>query len=137
MRYLPFKPLVDWRPLMWDDQEWPELQMNSGINVYVDDKETEVTVEAPVPGLDPKNLKVTYHDGMLHIYGESSEKDEDRKRGKVIKRWEMASSVDYVTSLPRPIDTKSIDAKVKNGVMTIKARIAEEAKPKEIEVKVG
>lgn len=137
MRYLPLSPLINWRPLTWDDDSWPELQSNSGLNVYVDEKETEVTVEAPVPGMDPKNLKVTYHDGMLHIYGSASEKDEERKKGKVIKKWEMASSVDYVTSLPRPIDTKTIDAKIKDGVVTIKAKIAEEAKPKEIEVKVG
>jgi HSP20 family protein len=137
MRYLPFRPLIDWRPLAWDDDNWPDLQSNSGLNVYIDEKETEVTVEAPVPGMDPKNLKVTYHDGMLHIYGSASEKDEERKKGKVIKKWEMASSVDYVTALPRPIDTKSIDAKIKDGVITIKAKIAEEAKPKEIEVKIG
>lgn len=137
MRYLPLSPLINWRPLTWDDENWPEMQSNSGLNVYIDDKETEVTVEAPVPGMDPKNLKVTYHDGMLHIYGSATEKDEERKRGKVIKKWEMASSVDYVTSLPRPIDTKTVDAKIKDGVITIKAKIAEEAKPKEIEVKVG
>lgn len=137
MRYLPFKPLFDYRPFSWDEDFWPEMQMNSGINVYVDEKETEVTVEAPVPGLDPKDVKVTYHDGMLHIYGSQSQKDEERKKGKVIKKWEMASSVDYVTSLPRPIDSKSVDAKIKNGVITIKARVAEESKPKEIEVKVG
>ena len=137
MRYLPYSPLINWHPLTWDDDNWSEMQSNSGLNVYLDDKETEVTVEAPVPGMDPKNLKVTYHDGMLHIYGSASEKDEERKKGKLIKKWEMASSVDYVTSLPRPIDTKTIDAKIKDGVVTIKARIAEEAKPKEIEVKVG
>ncbi len=137
MRYLPFRPLIDWRPLGWDEENWPDMQTNSGLNVYIDEKETEVTVEAPVPGMDPKNLKVTYHDGMLHIYGSASERDEERKKGKVIKKWEMASSVDYVTSLPRPIDTKSVSAKIKDGVVTIKARIAEEAKPKEIEVKVG
>lgn len=137
MRYLPLSPLINWHPLAWDEDNWPEMQSNSGLNVYIDDKETEVTVEAPVPGMDPKNLKVTYHDGMLHIYGSASERDEERKKGKVIKKWEMASSVDYVTSLPRPVDTKTVDAKIKDGVVTIKAKIAEEAKPKEIEVKVG
>lgn len=137
MRYLPLKPLFDYRPFSWDEEAWPEFQMNSGINVYMDEKETEVTVEAPVVGLKPEEVKVTYHDGMLHIYGQQSEKDEERKKGKIIKKWEMVSSVDYVTSLPRPIDAKSVDAKVKNGVISIKAKVAEESKPREIEVKVG
>lgn len=137
MRYLPFKPLIDWRPLMWDEDNWPDFSSNSGLNVFTDEKETEVTVEAPVPGLDPKDIKVTYHDGMLHIYGSASETEQEKKKGKIIKKWEMVSTVDFVTSLPRPIDAKSIEAKVRNGVISIKAKVAEESKPKEIEVKVG
>ena len=137
MRYLPFKPLLDYRPFFWDDDDWQETTGASGINVYIDDKETVVTVEAPVAGLEPKDVKVTYHDGMLHIYGSNSEKDEEKKKGQVVKKWQMATSYDYVTSLPRPIDAKTVDAKVKNGVITIKAKVAEESKPKEIEVKVG
>lgn len=136
MRYLPFKPLLDFRPLMWDDEDLPEYQLNSGLNIYVDDKETEVTVEAPVPGIDAKDLKVTLHGDMLRIYGKMSQSDEEKKKGKVIKKWEMASSVDYVTSLPRPVDIKTLEAKIKNGIVTVKAKIAEEAKPKEIEVTV-
>ncbi len=136
MRYLPFNQQF-FKPILWDDEEWPEYELNSGINVYVDDKESGVTVEAPVPGLDPKEVKVTYQGGVLRIWGKREEKDEERRKGKVIKKWEMATSVDYVTSLPRPIDTKTIEAKIKNGVITINAKIAEEAKPKEIEVKVG
>jgi len=137
MRYLPFRPLLDWRPLMWEDEDFPQLQTGSGLNVYVDDKETEVTVEAPVPGIDVKDLKVSLHGGVLRIYGQSAQSEEEKKKGKVVKKWEMASSFDYVTSLPRPVDAKTLDAKMKNGVVTVKAKIAEEAKPKEIEVKVG
>lgn len=136
MRYLPFNQQF-FKPILWDDEDWPEYELNSGINVYVDDQESVVTVEAPVPGLDPKEVKITYQGGVLRVWGKKTEKDEERRKGKVIKKWEMVSSVDYVTSLPRPIDTKTIEAKVKNGVVTITAKIAEEAKPKEIEVKVG
>lgn len=136
MRYLPFNQQF-FKPILWDDEDWPEFELNSGINVYVDDGESEVTVEAPVPGLDPSEVKITYQGGVLRIWGKKSQKEEERRKGKVIKKWEMASSVDYVSSLPRPIDTKTIEAKVKNGVVTVTAKIAEEAKPKEIEVKVG
>ena len=137
MRYLPFKPLLNWSPLLWDEENLPNFQSNGGMNVYVDDKETEVTVEAGVPGLDPKDIKVTYQDGLLHIYGESSQTEEEKRKGKVVKKWDMSTTVDYATSLPRPIDSRTIDARIKNGVITVKAKIAEEAKPKEILVKVG
>ena len=137
MRYLPLKPLLNWSPLLWDEENLPNFQSNSGMNVYVDEKETEVTVEAMVAGLEPKDVKVTYKDGMIHIYGESSETEEEKRKGKTIKKWDMSTTVDYVTSLPRPIDAKTIDAKIKNGVIKVVAKIAEESKPKEIEVKVG
>lgn len=137
MRYLPFKPLFDINPNIWEEDSWPEFSFNSGMNVYIDDKESEVTVEAPVPGIEAKDLKVTYHGGILRIFGKMAESNEEKKKGKIIKKWEMASSVDYATSLPRPIETSTIEAKIKNGIVTIKAKIAEEAKPKEIEVKIG
>lgn len=137
MRYLPFKPLFDFGPISFEEESWPEFGLSSGINVYIDEKESEVTVEAPVPGIEAKDLKVTYHGGVLRIYGKMTDSNEEKKKGKIIKKWEMASSVDYATSLPRPINTQTIEAKIKNGIVTIKAKIAEEAKPKEIEVKVG
>jgi len=37
--------------------------------------------------------------------------------------------------LPRPIDDKQIEATVKNGVLTVKAPVAEAAKPKKILIK--
>jgi len=137
MRYLPLKPLLNWSPLLWDEENLPNFQSNTGMNVFVDENETEVTVEASVPGLDQKDIKVTYQDGMLHIYGEDSKTEEEKRKGKVVKKWDMTTAVDYVTTLPRPIDSKSIDAKIKNGIITVTAKIAEEAKPREIEVKVG
>ncbi len=137
MRYVPLKPLFNWSPLLWDEENLPNYTSSNGINVYVDENETKVTVEAAVPGLDPSDVKVTYQDGMLHIYGEDRSTEDEKRKGKLIKKWEMMTTVDYVTSLPRPIDAKSIDAVIKNGVIKISANIAEESKPKEIEVKLG
>ena len=47
----------------------------------------------------------------------------------------MISSVDYTTHLPRPINVDQLDAEIKDGVVTVTAPIAEEAKPKKISVK--
>lgn len=138
MSYLPFKPLVDFSfPLAswWDENDgWPELKQTSGLNVY--EKDGQIFVEAAVPGIDPGKVKVTYEDGILRISGKAEEKEEEKKKGKVVHQKSMVSCFDYMTSLPRPIDTKSVEAKIKNGVLTFKAKVAEEAKPKEIQVKV-
>lgn len=139
MRYLPMRSLFDqnfFKPMFLEDEEdWPEIKMNTGLNVYEEDN--KVIVEAAVPGLTPEKLNVTYENGVLRIYGKVEEKDEEKKGKKVIHQWNKVSTFEYNTYLPQPIDSKSIEAKLKNGVVTIKADVAEEAKAKQIQVKVA
>lgn len=118
-----------------DDEEWPSLTMTEGLNVYEEDG--IVLVEAPVPGIPEDKLDITYEDGVLHIQGRSEEKDEEKKKNRVVHRMQRVTSFNYTTYLPRPIDEQKIEAAVNNGVLTVKAPIAEAAKPKKIPVKVS
>lgn len=121
------------QPFLEEQEEWPELTMTQGLNVYEEDN--NVIVEASVPGIPEEKLEITYEDGVLHITGRSDEKEEEKKKNRVIHRMQRVSSFDYTTYLPRPIDEKQIEATVSNGVLTIKAPVAEEAKPKRIPIK--
>ena len=122
------------QPFFEDMADWPELTMTQGLNVYEEDD--KVVVKAAVPGIPEKKLDITYEDGVLHITGSVEEKEEEKKK-KIVYRKQMISSVDYTTYLPRPIDTAAIEAEVKDGIVTIKAPIAEAAKPKQITVKAA
>lgn len=135
MHYYPFKPLIDFKPLFWDDDDWSETKISNGLNVYEEDD--QVKVEAAVPGISSDKIKVTYEDGVLRISARSEDKDVEKKGKKIIHQWNKVASFEYTTYLPRPIDTKSLEAKVKDGVITVSAPIAETAKTKEIEVKVA
>ena len=121
------------QPFFEDVEEWPELTMTQGLNVY--EEEDSVVIKAAVPGIPENKLDITYEDGVLHIRGMVEETEEEKKRKRVVYRKQMISSVDYTTYLPRPIDSEKIDAEVKDGVVTIRAPIAEAAKPKKITVK--
>lgn len=138
MKNSSLRPLFDnrnlWKPFFWDDEDWPEYKMTDGLNVY--EEENEVGVEAAVPGIDAKDIKVTYEDGILRIQGRSEDKSEEKNKERTIHQWNKVSSFEYTTYLPRPIDSSSIEAKVKNGVIKVSAKVAEEAKSREIEVKV-
>ncbi|NMB84092.1 Hsp20/alpha crystallin family protein [Candidatus Roizmanbacteria bacterium] len=139
MAIIRFDPFIQlqrqfFQPLM-EDNEWPELTMTEGLNVY--EENSNVIVEASVPGIPEDKLEITYEDGVLHIKGRSEEKEEEKKKNRVIHRMQRVSSFDYSTYLPRPIDEKQIEATVKNGVLTVKAPIAEAAKPKRIPVKLS
>ena len=118
---------------IFEEEEWPELTMTEGLNVY--EEGNDVIVEASVPGIPEDKLSITYEDGVLHIEGRLEEKEEEKKKHKVIHRMQRVSSFNYTTYLPRPIDEGKIDAVVKNGVLTVRAPIAEAAKAKKIPVK--
>jgi HSP20 family protein len=134
IRFDPFRQLSRqfFQPI-FDDEEWPTLTMTEGLNVYEEDN--NVVVEASVPGIPENKLDITYEDGVLHIEGQTEEKEEEKKKNRVIHRMQRVASFNYTTYLPRPIDEKKIDATVKNGVLVVKAPIAEEAKAKKIMVK--
>lgn len=138
MKYFPLSAVINrnlFSPWAENDDWISDFRSNDGLNVYEEDN--QVSVEAAVPGLKPEQIKVTYEDGVLRIVGRSEEdKEEKNKKGRIVHKWSRTAAYEYTTYLPRPIDTKTVSASVKNGVITIKAKVAEEARPKEIQVKV-
>lgn len=135
MHYYPFKPLIDFKPFLWDEDEWPEMKMTNGLNVY--EEGDKVVVEAAVPGVASDKIKVKYEDGVLRISARQESREIEKNKNRVVHQWNKVSSFEYTTYLPRPIDSKSLEAKIKDGVISVSASIAETAKAKEIEVKVA
>lgn len=138
MKYFSVLPFIDYsldKPFLLDDYEWPEFKMTDGLNVF--EEGDKMIIQAAVPGIPNDKLKITFKDGVLKIYGEAAEKGkEEQKKKKIIHQWNKVSTFDYETVLPKDIDPKSIDAKLKEGIVTIKAQITNEPKSKEIQVKV-
>lgn len=137
IRYNPFS-LLDrsfFKPFFFEDSDWPEYTMTEGLNVY--EENNQVFVEAPVPGIPTDKIEVTYEDGVLRIAGRVEEKEEEKKKDRVVHRRQRVASFDYTTVLPRPINPQTIEANTKNGVVVVSAEIAEAAKPKKIPVKVN
>lgn len=124
-----------YRPIMWDDEDeqMPELTLTEGLDVYEDNE--NIVVKAAVPGIPEDRVEVTFENGVLSIKARSEESEEEREKRKVVYRMDRVSSFQYTTTLPRPVDEKNIEAVVENGVVVVKAKIAEAAKPKRIAVK--
>jgi len=120
-------------PNFWDeDEEWltaPSTQ--NGLSVYED--ENNIYVEAAVPGIDPKNVDVTFQDGYLWVRGETKEEEEDKKK----KFYRKASrSFSYRVAIPGDIDhAHDPQATYKHGVMTITFSKSPKVQPKKIQVK--
>jgi HSP20 family protein len=118
-----------------DDETWPDLTMTEGLDMH--EEEDAVVVKAPVPGVPADKVDVTFEDGVLRIKARLEETEEEKKKKKVVYRMDKVASFDYTTTLPRPIDEQSLEANVEDGVVVVRAKIAEAAKPRKISVKAG
>jgi HSP20 family protein len=117
-----------------DDDNWsltPWSPNATGVSISEDEK--TVTVGVAVPGLDEKDIEVTFDKGVLWVKGEKKEEEQDKKR-KFYRR--AASSFSYRVAVPGDLDlSKEPEATYKNGVMTVSFVKSPMAQPKKISVK--
>ena len=105
-----------------------------GPNINLAETDDAVTVEAELPGLEPKDIEVRLSGNVLTISGQKKQEHEDRRRNYhyVERRF---GRFQRSVRLPSSVDPDKIDAKFKNGVLTITMPKRPEAKPKRIEVR--
>lgn len=92
-------------------------------------------INVDLPGIDKKDVKISYTEGQLTISGER--KQEKETNNSTYHRVERSYGKYYRSfNLPKEIKADNIDAEFKNGQLMITIPKSEEVKPKEIEVKV-
>ena len=122
-------------PSILDDAEdlfpttiWPSKNYLQGLSISEDDK--KVYVEAAVPGIDPKDVEVTFKKGILTIKADKKEEEKTKNYHK------KATSSFLYRVTPGDVDPKSEpEATCKNGVITISFSKVPEVKAKKIAVK--
>jgi len=101
----------------------------------VDIRETDdaLLVQAELPGIDKKDVRVEVKDGVLSITGERKyEKDVKEENVHRIERSYGRFTRSF--ALSPNIDTEHVDATMKNGILEIRLPKVESAKPKAITV---
>lgn len=93
-------------------------------------------IEAELPGMDEKDIKVTLGDGMLTIKGEKKSEREEKKKDYYLSE-RSYGTIQRSFQLPESVDTDKISAAFSKGVLTLSLPKTREAKAKErtIEVK--
>jgi HSP20 family protein len=94
-----------------------------------------IVVKAEIPGVKKEDVKVNLQDGRLTISGERKFEEETKKENYVRVEREYGSFIRSFT-LPPSVDTKGISAEFKDGLLELKLPKTEQAKPKEVEIKV-
>jgi HSP20 family protein len=93
-------------------------------------------VKAEIPGMKKEDINVSIENGELVISGER--KGETKGDGAEVYRAERYfGKFQRTVSLPATVSTKDVRAEYRDGVLTVTIPKSEEAKPKQIEVKVS
>jgi len=102
--------------------------------VNISQDNDNIYVRAEVPGIDPKDLEITALGRRLSISGKRAiAKESDRASYHRKERAE--GEFNRTVNLPLEIDLVSVDARYKNGILTVTLPKAEVAKPRQIQVK--
>lgn len=101
--------------------------------VDVKEEDKRFLITADVPGVDPKDVEVTMHNGMLTIKGERNEEKKEERDG--FRRVERSSGSFYRRfMLPDSADAEKIEAHAKNGVLEVSIGKTEKKQTKKIKV---
>lgn len=98
--------------------------------------EQSFTVRCELAGIDKKDLDLTVTSNVLTIKGEKKDRKDDKKIN-YFKKECWTGSFQRTISLPDTADTGKISAEMKDGILTITLPKKEEAKPKQISVKIS
>jgi HSP20 family protein len=113
-----------------------EMQANAW-NPAVDvlEENDKIVVKVEAPGVDEKDLRVTFEDGLLTVTGERQfERRDDRNYHRIERSY---GSFTRSFTLPRSVDGNQIAASYRNGVLEIEIPKKEESRPKQIQINVN
>jgi HSP20 family protein len=97
--------------------------------------ETEIVVKAEIPGVKKEDVKLNIQDNVLTLSGERKFEEETKKENYLRVERGYGSFTRRFT-LPPFVDAKKISAEFKDGLLEVKLPKSEEAKSKEVEIKI-
>jgi HSP20 family protein len=114
-----------WETLPWTPRGFP------AVNAWEDEKAFHV--EAELPGFEEKDLSLTVLGNELRLEGKREEKQEEN--AKVYHRERYAGEFARILRFPVDVDEGKIEARFKNGLLTVTLPKAAASLPRKIEVR--
>jgi HSP20 family protein len=115
-------------------EDWLGGSWAPQVDIFEDENQIKVT--AALPGLDQKDVKVNIENNILTISGERKLEHEDQRENYTrVEQYYGGFTRSF--TLPHTVDSGKTEAKMEKGVLTIIFPRREDAKPKQIEVKVN
>ena len=111
----------------------PEAEYYAPCDLY--EEKDKLVVRIDLPGLRKEDVQVSLQEGVLTI--RADRKVELPHDASVYTQERVSGTFTRAVQLPVSVDAGKVDANVRDGVLQITLPKSEEAKPKQIEVKVG
>lgn len=116
-----------------DEDEYGTAEWSPLTDIYEDEENYKLKVD--LPGIKKEDVKISFSDGQLSISGER--KQENENKNSKYHRIERTFGKYYRSfSLPQKIVEEKIDAEFKDGQLIVNIPKSEEAKPKQLEIKI-
>jgi HSP20 family protein len=142
--------LTSWRPVreldkmrsemdrLWDSffEGKPKVKAGEWFpTLDVSETKDDLVVKVELPGMDPKDIDISLSDGHLIIKGEKKQEREEKEEDyHFIER--SYGTFTRSVELPKEVKHDKINASYKNGVLKVVLPKSDEAKKKEVKIKV-
>jgi len=122
----------------WNTDKFFDKSLFSGETlpaVNIKDAKNHYEVEVAAPGFNKEDFKVTTENGLLTISAETSTEKKEEKENYTRKEFSCSSFVRTFT-LPENVEEEAINAKYRDGLLTIdlKKTVKNAANKKEVKV---
>ena len=104
--------------------------------VDIKEDQDKVALMFELPGMEKDEIKVAIKGNVLSVSGERKIESKDESE-KFIRSEIRCGSFGRSFTLPKTVDSNTISADYRHGILTVSLAKREESKPKEIEVKVA
>ena len=96
----------------------------------------ELVLKAELPDMKQEDIEITVDNNTLTIKGEKKIAN-DVKDDQILRVERRYGTFTRSFSLPPTVDASKVEAEYKNGILTLKLPLREEAKPRQIQVKTA
>ena len=127
--------IVRWDPFRDFGFTAPSTTWMPPVDIY-QTGDHELVLKAELPDMTREDIDINIENFVLTVKGEkkSAAEVKDEQYHHVERRY---GSFSRSFSLPRTVDSSKVSAEYRNGVLTVRLPLREEAKPRQIKVEVA
>ncbi len=138
-RLTPFqvmRDLMSWDPFREMTPAWSDLPAEFTPTFDVKETKDSFVFKADVPGIKESDLDVTVTGNRLNVSGKREEEKED-KSDRYYTYERSYGSFSRSFTLPEGVDTTTVRADLKDGVLTLSIQKAQGAQTKKIDIQTA